>query len=60
MCEYERNPSRNEEVMANVKDFYKYLTLKKVNLKVKARFMYVDLEYKWQGVLCVNMKESCQ
>ena len=60
MCEYEHNPSRNEEVMANVKVFYKYLTFKKVNLKVKARFMHGNLEYQWQGVLCVNMKEICQ
>ena len=45
MCKYERNPSRNEKVMANVKFFYNYLTLRKVNVKVKVRFMCGSLEY---------------
>ena len=45
--------------MANVKFFYNYLTLRKVNIKAKARFVYGNLEYQWQGVLCVNMKEIC-
>ena len=40
MCEYEMNMCRNEEDMVMVIDFYKYLTLRKVNLKVKARFGY--------------------
>ena len=45
MCKYERNPSRNEKVMANVKFFYNYLTLRKVNVKVKVRFMCGSLRY---------------
>ena len=57
VCEYETTESRNKELMANVKVIYKYLTSKKVNLKVKARFMHGDLKYQWQGVLCVNVKE---
>ena len=40
VCEYEGKLSINEETMANVKVFYKYLTFKKVNVKVKARFVY--------------------
>ena len=38
VCEYERNLSINEENMAKVKYFYKYFTLRKVNLKVNAKF----------------------
>ena len=47
VCEYERNMSINEETMANVKFLYKYLTLKKVNVKVKAMFVYCDVKDYW-------------
>ena len=30
----------------------KYLTLRKVNVKVMVRFMYGDQKYQWQWVLC--------
>ena len=48
VCKYERNPSRNEKVMANVKFFYKYLTLRKVNEKVKVRFV-ANVKVFWNG-----------
>ena len=45
VCEYESNPSRNEEVMAKVNVFTSYLTLRKVNLKVNARFEYNGVKH---------------
>ena len=49
VCKYERNLSMNEKVMSNVKVFFtiftSYLTLRKVNMKVKVRFVCGSLKY---------------
>ena len=45
VCEYEPNRPRNETVMTNDKVLYKYLTLKKVNVKVNTRFVCYNLKY---------------